>query len=172
MRMVGRMSLTSSSCSHSLSMRNSPLSKDMRGCRQKRQTNTNDGPNEISYNQQEIYVRLETPSNLFEAQKHKPTKTKDFQTTFKGPPQEKETNNYTENNPGKSEVILHLVHSPQVVAPNFKLVVRGASNNIISTNQTVAFPSCLYTGTVDGIPNAKVSLSTCGGMKKLVSQML
>ena len=166
------MSLTSSSCSNSLSMRNSPLSKDMSGCRQKRQTNTNDGPNESSYIQQDIYVRLETPSNLFEDQKHKQSKNPKLQTAFKEPPQEKETNNYTKNNPGKSEVILHLVHSPQVVAPNFKLVVRGASNNIISTNHTVAFPSCLYTGTVDGIPNAKVSLSTCGGMQKLVSQML
>ena len=64
---------------------------------------------------------------------------------------------------------MNLLPTQQLVAPNFKVVVRDEHRNILSQNDTVALPLCLYTGMISGIPTAKVSLSTCGGMKHLVT---
>ena len=168
-RMVGRISITSPSCSNPISQEKSAFSKGTTGCRKKRQAKINIGPNNSPYNHQEIHIRLETPKHLFDEKKYNPTKSSTFRKTYKDTVSVQKDKENIQREHGKSEVMLHLVHSPQIVAPNFKLIVRDASNNIISTNQTVAFPSCLYTGTVDGIPEAKVSLSTCGGIQKLVS---
>ena len=50
-----------------------------------------------------------------------------------------------------------------LLAPSYKLVVRGSQNSILSVNDTVPFPTCLYHGTIAGDPHSNVSISTCDG---------
>lgn len=169
-KMVGRISIASSPCL-SRSVNGKPtFYKYGTGCRQKRETDENYMPQGKPSINHGIHLHLETPKHLFRSQNFNPKKDSVFRNIRNDTTQHNENEHHNQTNveSSTSQIMLHLSHSPQIVAPNFKLIVRDASNNIISTNQTIAFPSCLYTGIVDGVPTAKVSLSTCGGLKKLV----
>ena len=65
------------------------------------------------------------------------------------------------------QVKIRLRRSPPLLSPDYKLVVRG-DNGASTVNRTVPFPSCLYTGEVEGTPGATVAVSTCQE-NKLVS---
>ena len=65
------------------------------------------------------------------------------------------------------QVKIRLRRSPPLLSPDYKLVVRG-DNGTSTVNRTVPFPSCLYTGEVEGTPGATVAVSTCQE-NKLVS---
>ena len=168
--MVGWISVVSSSFLNKYHNKKSISYKYGTKYRHKRETGEHDTLKRRSVHSGAIHLRLETPSHLFPIE--------NYNTTSDSLPSQKKniTTTKHENTPGNlnnsenliSRMMLQLVHTPQIVAPNFKLIVRDANNNIISTNQTIAFPSCLYTGVIEGVPTAKVSLSTCGGMKKLV----
>ena len=168
--MVGWISVVSSSFPNDYHNKKSINYKYGTKYRQKREAGVYDTSKRRSVNSGAIHLRLETPSHLFTIE--------NYNATSDSLPNQKKniTTTKHKNTPGKfynsesliARMMLHLVHTPQIVAPNFKLIVRDASNSIISTNQTIAFPSCLYTGVIEGVPTAKVSLSTCGGMKKLV----
>lgn len=137
---------------------------------QKRDTGEHDTSKRRSVHSGAIHLLLETPSHLFTIDNYNATSDllhhqKKNITSAK---HENTRGNLNNSENLIAQMMLHLVHTPQIVAPNFKLIVRDASNNIISTNQTIAYPSCLYTGVIEGVPTAKVSLSTCGGMQKLV----
>ena len=65
------------------------------------------------------------------------------------------------------QVKIRLRRSPPLLSPDYKLVVRG-DGGARTVNRTVPFPSCLYTGEVEGTPGATVAVSTCQE-NKLVS---
>ena len=65
------------------------------------------------------------------------------------------------------QVKIRLKRSPPLLSPDYKLVVRGG-DGASTVNRTVPFPSCLYTGEVEGTPGATVAVSTCQA-NKLVS---
>ena len=137
-------------------------------CRQKRETEENHISKRMTSHSGGIHLRLETHDDLFlldksNGRKKSPQANNHFSEQHKIPERH---DNHSENM--TAQLILHLVHPPQIVAPNFKLIVRDANGGISSSNSTIAFPSCLYTGFIEGIQTAKVSLSTCGGIKKLV----
>ena len=137
-------------------------------CRQKRETEENHISKRMTSHSGGIHLRLETQDDLFlldksNARKKSPQAKNHFSEQHKIPERH---DNHSENM--TAQLILHLVHPPQIVAPNFKLIVRDANGGISSSNSTIAFPSCLYTGFIEGIKTAKVSLSACGGIKKLV----
>ena len=67
------------------------------------------------------------------------------------------------------QVKIRLRRSPPLLSPDYKLVVRG-DNGASTVNRTVPFPSCLYTGEVEGTPGATVAVSTCQE-NKLVSSI-
>ena len=58
------------------------------------------------------------------------------------------------------QVKIRLRRSPPLLSPDYKLVVRGDGGASL-VNRTVPFPSCLYTGEVEGTPGATVAVSTC-----------
>ena len=142
--------------------------KDIK-CRQKRETEENHISKRMTSHSKGIHLRLETQDDLFRldnsnGRKKSPQANNHFSGQHQIPERH---HNHSENM--TAELLFHLVHPPQLVAPNFKLIIRDDKNGIVSSNSTIAFPSCLYTGIIEGIPTAKVSISTCGGIKKLVS---
>ena len=58
------------------------------------------------------------------------------------------------------QVKIRLRRSPPLLSPDYRLVVRGGSGGASLVNRTVPFPSCLYTGEVEGT-GATVAVSTC-----------
>ena len=167
--MVGRISIASSPCVVDQFHRNDPFSKHNSNCRQKRETSSLNSTLRKTF-PRDIHLNLETLKDLFNLQILNTTNPQ-----FKDLKDDKfllrQNNVYPSQSSSEtltSKISIHLRHTPQIVAPHFKLVVRDQNSNIISTNQTTAFPSCLYTGDVDGVPTAKVSLSVCGGIDKLV----
>ena len=168
--MVGWISVVSSSFSNKHHSTKFSSYKYGTKYHQKRETGEYDTSKRRPVNSGVLHLRLETPRHLFTIENYNatsdslPHQTKNI-TSAK---QENASGNLNNTHNLIARMMLNLVHTPQIVAPNFKLIVRDARNSIISTNQTIAFPSCLYTGVIEGVPTAKVSLSTCGGMKKLV----
>ena len=137
-------------------------------CRQKRESEEHNTSKRMSSHSGGIHLRLETQDDLFlldksNGRKKWPQASNHFSGQHEIP---ERYNNHSEN--VTAQLLLHLVHPPQLLAPNFKLVLRDGNSGIVSSNSTIAFPSCLYTGIIEDIPTAKVSLSTCGGIKKLV----
>ena len=71
------------------------------------------------------------------------------------------------------QVKIRLRRSPPLLSPDYKLVLRdgggGGGANLV--NRTVPFPSCLYTGEVEGTA-ATVAVSTCQENKLVCSTYL
>ena len=57
----------------------------------------------------------------------------------------------------------------KLLAPNYKLVVRGADSIISEVNQTAPSFDCHYTGQIEGLEFSKVAFSICDN--KLVSMV-
>ena len=151
--MVGIVSLSSSYCSNKPIHGDSSYQKYGAKCRAKRDAGIYSKEQNKHSISKEIHVHLETTKKLFENQ----------------PIGNRRGDNVPQNeDQSTTEIIINLVPTQQLVAPNFKIVVRDENRNILSQNDTIALPTCLYTGIVSGIPTAKVSLSTCGGIKQLV----
>ena len=151
--MVGIVSLSSSYCSHKPIHGDSSYQKYGAKCRARRDAGIYSQEHKKHSISKEIRVHLETTKKLFENQQGENT-TQD--------------NVPRNQDPSTAQIIINLVPTQQLVAPNFKIVVRDENRNILSQNDTIALPTCLYTGVISGIPTAKVSLSTCGGIKQLV----
>ena len=123
-------------------------------CRSKRDADEYSLPRKKQSISKEIHIHLETPGDIFEKQQIRDNV---------------EDGQLKNENKSTAQIVMNLLPTQQIVAPNFKVVVRDEKRNILSQNDTIALPSCLYTGIISGIPTAKVSLSTCGGMKHLVT---
>ena len=67
-----------------------------------------------------------------------------------------------------AQVRIRLRRSPPLLAPDYKLVVRGGGGPGI-VNRTVPFPACLYTGEVEGTA-ATVAVSTCQENKVVIEK--
>ena len=151
--MVGVVSISSSCCSNKPSHGDSSYQKYGAKCRTKRDAGIYFQEEKKHSVSKEIHLHLETTKKLFENQQGV-NRTRD------NVPQNEDQST--------AQIIINLVPTQQLVAPNFKIVVRDENRNILSQNDTIALPTCLYTGVISGIPTAKVSLSTCGGIKQLV----
>ena len=151
--MVGIVSLSSSYCSNKPIHGDSSYQKYGAKCRARRDAGIYSQEQKKHSISKEIHVHLETTKNLFENQQSGNRKRDNV-------PQNQDQST--------AQIIINLVPTQQLVAPNFKIVVRDENRNILSQNDTIALPTCLYTGVIPGIPTAKVSLSTCGGIKQLV----
>ena len=66
------------------------------------------------------------------------------------------------------QVKIRLRRSPPLLSPDYRLVVRGGSGGASLVNRTVPFPSCLYTGEVEGT-GATVAVSTCQDNKLVIA---
>ena len=152
--MVGVASLSYSYCSNRPIHGDSTYQQYGAKCRSKRDADEYSLPRKKQSISKEIHIHLETPGDLFEKQQIRDNI---------------ENGKLKNENKSTAQIVMNLLPTQQLVAPNFKVVVRDEHRNILSQNDTVALPSCLYTGMISGIPTAKVSLSTCGGMKHLVT---
>ena len=64
-------------------------------------------------------------------------------------------------------LMLQQTDPSKLLAPNYKLVVRGADSIISEVNQTAPSFDCHYTGQIEGLEFSKVAFSICDN--KLVS---
>ena len=152
--MVGVASLSYSYCSNKPIHGDSTYQQYGAKCRSKRDADEYSLARKKQSISKEIHIHLETPNDLFENQKIR---------------EDVKDNGLKNENKSTAQIVMNLVPTQQLVAPNFKVVVRDENRDILSQNDTIALPSCLYTGIISGIPTAKVSLSTCGGIKHLVT---
>ena len=68
---------------------------------------------------------------------------------------------HQKNNQSISPLVIKLA-SQELIGPNYKLVVRDESDQVVVNQSGNQLPNCLFRGVIEGREDAQVAISTCG----------
>ena len=68
---------------------------------------------------------------------------------------------HQKNNLSISPLVIKLA-SQELIGPNYKLVVRDDSDQVVVNQSGNQLPNCLFRGVIEGREDAQVAISTCG----------